>query len=63
MFSIEYDEPGMDFWGYYEYRNGDTISASEGPSHLLEEWEDEDEDDYFVISEPGPIFDTSVEDI
>lgn len=45
--TLEYDEPGMDFWGVTEFHAGEAEIQAEGTSRLNLEWaeqEDVDED-------------------
>jgi len=47
--AIEFDEPGMDFWGEVTWRDGEVVHTAEGPSKqniaLREEWADEEDGD------------------
>ena len=50
---IEYDEPGMDFWGRAVLRGGKVLVDEEGPSKQNLEWASEsgDEDSHWVGDE------------
>lgn len=43
-FTLEFDEPGMDFWGISEFKAGEMVSTEEGPSQLNQQWDEENED-------------------